>query len=404
MKQFSVTQLNKFIKNVFEDEYILNNIAVSGEVLECNIVRGNSFFNMGDSESSISCVMFGKVSTLTRGCQIVAIGTVKFYAKTGSVNFVVHTVNNVNSDGQKYQAYLKLKHQLQSLGLFENRLPLPKIINKIALITSKEGAVIHDFIGVVRKVNKAIDIVVVSVKVQGESSQMDILQAFDIVQNLKVLPDCIVLARGGGSSVDLDVFNSEFVVKKVAYCRIPVVSAIGHESDYTLCDLVSSVRAGTPSIAAQMIVKDLNLVHSSILDTLKDLQDSLYSILLKRYNTLSYYLQSIINFSSFKLASVHRAVQRQVQNLSTHLEENFVQKQNILGQLTVFLEQLNPVKLLSKGYAKLQREEYSVTSVLDLHLDDVIKVFLSDGQFNAKIVEIVASEKECEINMETYET
>ncbi|MCL1944517.1 MAG: exodeoxyribonuclease VII large subunit [Firmicutes bacterium] len=391
MKTYTISQLNSYIKNVFDDEFVLNNIQLIGEVADCNLAKGNLFFTLTDETNSIDCVQFGGPENFDIGETLTVVGSVRFYVKSGQVRLIAYSVSKANKIGTKQLAYLALKNKLQELGYLDNRLELPDSVHKIALVTSIEGAVVHDFVSVARDRNLSVDIVVYSVRVQGEESAIEIKTAFDAIHRMPILPDVIVLARGGGSNLDLDSFNNEIVVMSVAQSKIPVVSAIGHENDYTLCDLCASLRAGTPSIAAQMIVPDNNATISCIKNLLQDIQDLMQNIFYRMYNKLTYLLQAIVYNCSNQINGLIVDIKYELEQIAT-ISQLVCDREIVnLNQLTTKLDYSSPTKLLLQGYAKLRVDNKNVRSISQIENGQDVQVYLHDGNFKATVAEIFES-------------
>lgn len=239
--KLSVSQLNNYIKGVFDDELILKNITVFGEVSEITVSAGNAFFTLRDDSSLLRCVRFGGGFTPKSGDTVLAIGSVEYYAKGGRVTFRAREIKPYG-EGEIARALAELKTKLESEGLFANRPVLPKFIKKIAVVTSTEGAVIHDMTSILKRC-PYLDVMVYPVRVQGEGSETDVAGAVTRASTERNGCDAIILARGGGSEADLAAFNTEVSARAVAGSAKPVVSAIGHETNYTLCDFCAGIRA-----------------------------------------------------------------------------------------------------------------------------------------------------------------
>jgi exodeoxyribonuclease VII large subunit len=390
MKSYSVTQLNQYVKNVFEDEFVLQNIAVTGELSEFNCVGGNTFFVLRDSTSSLDCVRFGASEALAKGAQATAIGAIRFYTKTGQVRFVAHTIR-LSGEGERHLALLALKNQLASEGLLDKRVPLPSVVRRVAVVTSREGAVIHDFISVAHARDRALDILLYPVRVQGEGADLQIAKAIADI-NAHNIVDIIVIARGGGSEMDLQVFNNEVAVRAVAASRIPIVSAIGHETDYTLCDLVASARAGTPSIAAQMVVQDAAIKRDIIVSEVQALVAAMSALEGTQHRRMAQLVQKLSHAAALSVDRTSAYIARQVQQLSSKTRERHVDLESVVRQQTQLLESNNPAKLILQGYAKLEVDGRAVSSVRMLQATDNIKVYMSDGTLGAVIKELHAYE------------
>ena len=294
----SVSMLAGYIKQIFDAETLLYNIDVIGEVSSFGISGNNAFFVIKDENAMLNCVLFGIESYIPKiGEKIIVTGTPKYYIKGGKLNF-----NAVNikpfGEGELYKRFLELKNKLQAEGLFdiEHKKPMPKKIDRIGVVTSETGAVIHDIINVVSRRNSAQDIVLYPIKVQGLGADVDIVKGIEFFSNYDNI-DTIIVGRGGGSDEDLQSFNSENVVRAIYNCKKLVVSAVGHETDFTLCDYVADSRAPSPSAAAELPTKDrvdrkmqLDLLMQNISNTMQN------KVLLKNTNLITLYdkLQSII--------------------------------------------------------------------------------------------------------------
>ena len=269
-KVLTVSQLNNYVKNVFEDELILQNITVEGEVFESKFSGGNTYITLKENDCVLSCVRFGSRLEFYTGDKIHVTGGVRFYPKGGKVTLVVNYAQAIGK-GDLLVKLEELKKKLKEQGYLDNLKKLPAFIGKIALITSKEGAVIHDFLEVLARNGCGyIDVDVYDVRVQGANAEQTIARAFLSTKNKYY--DVVVVARGGGSGQDLSCFNTELVAKSVFDCVYPVISAVGHEIDYTLCDFASSLRAGTPSIAAEKIVRQNEAFLGEMLEKLNELR------------------------------------------------------------------------------------------------------------------------------------
>lgn len=438
MKKYSVSQLNHFIKNVFEDEFVLNNVCVSGDVAEYKVVSGSVYFTLKDSDCAMSCVYFGKLNLKDfEGKQVVITGRVSFYAKTGRVSFVCHNIQ-LEGLGEQYLKFLELKSKLAADGCFDRLAKLPSTIQSIALVTSIEGAVVHDFLKVAKTQNETIDIYIYPVRVQGENAASTIIEALQTInaqcrnsanhtqylsddlvianQQSAIHIDCIVLARGGGSQIDLETFNNEELVRAVASSQIPIVSAIGHEIDDSLCDLAATQRAGTPSIAAQMIIPPKSQKTQRVLGCLSTLDDNLTQLYSNYQNTLGRQVGQLVydtikttNTIEGKIKNSVRILGNQVttqranllanqvknnlHNLSTQTTTKFEQKTQKIQYLLSIVDKTNPAKLLSQGYAQVTKGNLKIIKVNQLKADDKINIYLDGGLAKAKVLETVELKK-----------
>jgi len=395
MKKYSVSQLNNFIKNVFEDEFVLSNVSAVGEVAEYKFVGNNAYFTLKDQDAAISCIHFGKpaIDTVDQilGQRVVVEGRVTYYAKVGKISFVCRAIS-LEGEGEQYAKFLRLKAQLGSQGCFDRVVPLPSSIKSIGLITSAEGAVVYDFLKVARQLDDTVDIFIYSVRVQGENSAIGIVQAIDDI-NKYTKVDCIVLARGGGSQIDLDVFNSESLVRAVANSKIAVVSAIGHEVDYTLCDLAASLRAGTPSIAAQLVIKPKSQRRDSIACCLDILRDNLVDKFDRVRQKLASFVKDMLHSTILKIGFWQNCLKNDISLLCSNTVSRLDNFYNRCRLCLTVLDRTNPTKLLISGYAKVQKDSIVINTISQINGGDNISIYLSDGSINATVTKINSKSK-----------
>lgn len=404
-KILSVSQLNNYIKTVFEDELLLHDITVQGEVFEIKFSGANTFVTIKDGECVLSCVKFGSKLEFSVGDMIALTGTVKFYAKTGKISFAVAFAfkcgkGNIASDLEK------LKLSLKADGVFDKTLHLPVFIQKVALITSSDGAVLHDFMSVLSRSRcRYIDVDVYDVRVQGDNANKMISNA--VLKASAKDYDVIVVARGGGSEDDLKAFNTEDVARAVGACNIPLISAVGHEVNYTLCDFAASIRAGTPSIAAELISDNNAAAVTKIENTLKRLFEIYRSGYDKSCSDIVISSQRLASAQAAAIATVKVKLNRFLWNISDMESELINKKRNEISKFCVAqnvavsdninaafvklseasarLDKSSPLKILSGGYAKVLVDGKSVACIGDIKEGDLLKVLLSDGCAMAKV-------------------
>jgi len=364
----SVTQLNTYLKNIIDSEMLLKNIAVVGEVSGYTVVRGIAYFTLKDENGILNCVLFNAndYETPKLGDKVIITGSPAYYMKGGKLTFQANKLESYGL-GELYKKFLALKEKLEEEGLFDAKYkkPLPKKVARIGVVSSETGAVIEDIINVVTRRNSAIDIVLYPVKVQGEKAEYEIAKGIEFFDDYNV--DVIIVARGGGSLEDLQPFNTEVVARATFNCKKPIVSAVGHETDFTIIDFVSDLRAPTPSAAAELVVAD----YIAQIDRLKSLTNRLIYSETQKINLLESTLKNYsINIYNF------------VQNL-------LFKKESKLDLLTNSLGKLNPANLLLKGYAKLELNDKPVNSIDELSLNKEFTARLKDGKIKAIVKEIV---------------
>ncbi|MCL2555806.1 MAG: exodeoxyribonuclease VII large subunit [Firmicutes bacterium] len=382
-KQLSVSQLNRYIKGVFEDELILHNLNIDGEVIEIKNVAGVIYFVLKDEDCILNCVSFNQIIGIEVGNRVIAFGKIEFYSKSGRVSFIAKSVT-LSGEGLLLARQRKLKEKLQNEGIFSNNRILPKFIKKVALITSEEGAVLHDFISIINRLAEYIEVVIFGVKVQGNGASEQII---NVMRDITCDYDVIILARGGGSAIDLSEFNKEELARSIHASKIMVVSAIGHETDYTFCDFAADMRAGTPSMAAEIIAGNNNstinkFINLSIDNTLKI--NALYNLkhktLIKQAKIAQNNAESVVY--TFKRKLLHKEILKKI-------EYNINNKESDFKILITKIEAINPLKLLTDGYCKITKDNKIIASVKNLNEEDNLNIFISDGQIQAKIEKIL---------------
>jgi len=382
-KKLTVSQLNKYIKGVFEDELILHNLSVEGEAVEIKTVGSATYIMLKDEDSAINCVCFNGVVGVAAGARVVLHGRVEFYAKSGKVSFIAKSVV-LSGEGLLLAKQRELREKLEKEGIFSNKRVLPKFVRRVALITSGEGAVLHDFMSVVNRLDKFIEVEIFSVKVQGSGAGKHIS---DTLSHITPLFDVIVIARGGGSVLDLSEFNNEGLARNIHASKVVVISAIGHETDYTLSDFAADIRAGTPSMAAEIIATNNSATLNQFINLSLDNAQKIANIIGNKYRSLtkqtkisSDYVQSIVH--SFKKKLLYRQI-------SYQLESSLNKKESLFKVLVAKVEAANPLKLLTEGYSKITKDGKNITSAKQLKAGDNVDVFVSDGKLSAKIEKII---------------
>ena len=259
---FSVAQVNNYIKDIFEAEVMLQNIFVYGEVSSFNVSNGIAYFNIKDESGLLPCVLFN-ASNFEHpkiGDLVLVRGGMNYWAKGGRLSFNAYSIMPYGK-GMLYEKFLQLKAKLENLGYFaqERKKPIPARVRRIGVVSSPTGAVIRDIIDVTTRRNDTIDVVLYPVKVQGVGAENEIATGINFFSNYDV--DVVIVARGGGSMEDLEPFNTEIVANATFNCKKPIVSAVGHETDFTIIDFVSDLRAPTPSAGAELVAwrKDLEI-------------------------------------------------------------------------------------------------------------------------------------------------
>ena len=392
----TVTQLNNQVKYSLNQEY--QNLDVIGEINNFKeYSSGHAYFTLKDKTSQIRCVMFNSYYKQLKlhiedGEKVIISGDLSLYVPKGSYQFLVKKIKSSNVKGSIYQEYEKLKKQLEFEGLFDNNYKknIPHFPNRIGIITSLDGAVIKDILNISKRRSKNIDLVLSPSAVQGINAPKGIIEALEKLEKYHLKNDkidIVIIARGGGSFEDLHCFNDEKLVRKVFDYNIPIISAVGHETDFTIIDFVSDLRASTPSEAAELSIPEdnetiqtLDLINDKILKTIAlkiDKYKENYNLLnaeLKKFNP-----SLLLDNYKIQLFSMQDKMTIAQKNIYNNLSDK-VQYYNKL------LYHNNPYNILNKGFAVVSDEEDNlIKKAQNLELEKVIKIRFQDGLASAKI-------------------
>ena len=390
----TVSQLAEHITNLVRNDIILSDISVSGEI--SNFVRaksGHLYFSLKDAQATIACVMWrGRAATLIEtpreGQRVIARGHIDFYAPRGNLQFIVHAMTPEGGVGELYRRFEALKRLLQAEGLFDEarKRPLPMPPRRIAVVTSATGAALRDILRVLRTRWPLADVLVAPVLVQGAEAPASILAALYQLYDRDDI-DVIILARGGGSIEDLWAFNDEGVARMVAASPVPVVTGVGHETDFTIVDFVADYRAPTPSAAAAAVAPDIAETRRMLAGSEQYLTDLVTADIAQRRLVVER-LQATLRHH----APLHRIDQQRLmaddltRRLTASLSHRLQRQRLELGALIQRLAALNPSAVLSRGYAIVQDDAgHVIHSVEQTHRDQALRITVSDGDFRARV-------------------
>ena len=391
--ELTVSQLNEYVRRMFQMDPMLRAIELKGEISNLKFHQsGALFFTMKDENASISCVMYsGDVDGLQampfEGMRAVASGSVALYVRGGQCQFVVKRMR-AQGVGVLYERLQMLKEKLGREGLFEpeRKRALPPYPDTIGVVSSPTGAVIHDILNVSLRRNPDAHILLCPVRVQGIGADEEVVEAIHLLERLEHV-SVIIVARGGGSMEDLWTFNEERVVRAVAMCKKPIVSAVGHETDVTLCDLAADLRAPTPSAAAECVVPVRDEMLNKIEIMRRQMQESARNAVAERQNALKLaQIKLSANHPSLtirrqeerlaqRMEALLRAAERQIQNRQTRLETQ-----------TAALELLSPYAALKRGYAIVQNAGRAISKAGGLCVGDEVTVRFADGVIHAEVL------------------
>ena len=391
---YSVSQLNSYVKGVLDRDENLAHIFVTGEISNYKAhYSGHLYMTVKDETASIKAVMFAGNATKLRfkpenGMKILAFGTVSLFPRDGSYQLYI---NDMQPDGVGALniAFEQLKKKLEAEGLFrqEYKKPLPEFPQKIGVVTSSTGAAVQDIFNVLKRRFPVAEVVLRPCQVQGEGAAEDIAKAIYEFNKLNAA-DVLIVGRGGGSIEDLWAFNEEIVARAVFASRIPVISAVGHETDYTICDFVADLRAPTPSAAAECAVPDIFELKANLVS----LRQHIISLTRNKMNIERSSLSSFEKRLALRDPVTNINEQRKeivylTEKLSIITNSILDDNKSKISALAGKLDALSPLSVISRGYALVEKDDKPVTKVKDLKKDDVISIKLSDGQVEARIGE-----------------
>ena len=386
----TVRELNFYLNRIIDAEELLHNMYVLGEVSGCSIHRGNLYCTLKDEDAQIGAVCFAVDKTYlpSDGEQVLMFGTPTYYEKTGKLSFVARRIEPFGK-GRLHLQLEELKKKLLEEGIFNeaHKTPQPKFSKNVCLVTSINGAVVHDMYSTIRKYNNLINVCIIDVAVQGKSSESDIVKGLQLADRGGF--DTVILARGGGSFEDLMPFNSEAVCRALYNMDTFVISAVGHETDFTLADYAADVRALTPTAAGKMIAFDTKQL---ILDVISDISIAGRK-LENRIKTQQLKSTELTRRATYLIGNKLQNIQSKIENKLSNVEKIVNDKINnydvrLLTDLNK-LEALNPLRILKSGYLKAEIEGKSVESVSSLKEGDKLTLTAVDGKLKVEIKEII---------------
>ena len=385
----NVTALNTVIKSIFRAEEHLHDIQVAGEVSGYKIAKGHAYFTLKDENCQISVTCFNCAKTYIPkdGESIIAKGSVDYYDKGGKLNFNVDSITPIGKGLLALQFEL-LKQKLQKDGYFDEQYkkPIPQYPTNVCVITSFNGAVIRDIKKTVRRKNDLINIYIKDVRVQGEEAHNDIIKSLEQVDKMGY--DVLIVARGGGSAEDLMPFNNEMLVKTIFRCKTPVISAVGHETDVTLCDLVADYRAATPTAAAEYIAYDTLQLKEHFAYVLNKMKACAKNSVEIGEKELKNKLNVVNSKMKLKYSSNKYLIEQYLSKLSNSVAKSYAASEYRFANALTKIQALNPLGILKKGYWYMSKDEIPVVSSKTLSVGDNVVLRASDGSVKAQILEV----------------
>ncbi|EGT0694743.1 TPA: exodeoxyribonuclease VII large subunit [Clostridium perfringens] len=393
LKTLSVGEVNNYVKKLVENDFILKNLNVKGEISNLKFhSSGHIYFSLKDENSKVNCIMFKNNAVnldfrLEEGMKVEIKARLGVYHKEGTYQLYCENIKKAGI-GELFEEFHKLKKELSEEGIFDEKYKraLPKFPKRIGIITARTGAAVRDIINVIQRRNKSLDIILYPAKVQGENAADSIIEGIRYFNNEKSV-DVIILGRGGGSIEELWAFNNKELAYEIFNSRIPTVSAVGHEVDFTISDFVSDMRAPTPSAAGELVSPSLQEMINDLVNKKEFLHRAIDRKFLNSKRDVD------LLYKGLKGNNPKHTIEKRIKEVNS-LEEklNFLGKRKIdkakdeLIALNSILQTLNPLNTLGRGYSVIMdKEDKVINEVSELKKNDMVKVIMKDGSVNIDI-------------------
>lgn len=396
---YTVRQVNSYIKNMFAQDFMLNRIYVKGEVSNLKYhTSGHIYFSLKDESGTIACVMFagsrsGLSFRMEEGQQIIVLGVVDVYARDGKYQLYARKIVR-DGVGLLYERFELLKKELQEMGMFapEYKQKIPKYIRRLGVVTAPTGAAVRDIINITKRRNPFVQIILYPALVQGEGAAESIVKGIHALEAEKV--DVMIVGRGGGSMEDLWAFNEEAVARAVFDCSVPVISAVGHETDTTIIDFVADLRAPTPSAAAELAVYDFVEMKKNLKLREERLLHFMQLILERKRQKLEQYSLRMRAYHPQQRLNEQRQFAADAENrLRREMMRRLEQEKYRLGLMAERLKGLSPLEKLSQGYAYVENSSgANVRTVSNVKQGEQITVYVTDGRIRAEVTGVEKEE------------
>lgn len=394
IKTLTVSDINNYIKKTLDNDFILANCSIKGEVSNLKLhTSGHIYFSLKDKFSKINCIMFrGDAQNLNfipeDGMKVIVKGRVSLYEKEGLYQLYC---NEMKPDGmgELYLAFEKLKVKLEQKGLFDesHKRKIPTYAKKIGVITSSTGAALKDIINVTKRRNKKVELLIYPSLVQGANASSDVIKGIEVLNSIEDV-ELIIIARGGGSIEELWCFNDEKLAEAIYSSKKPIITGVGHEIDYTIVDFVSDRRAPTPSAAAEIAVFNLE----EALQKLNSYKNRLYTCAKDKIkdekNRLNFLKKTLdLNSPLIYIANQYSNVDKLKELLNFKLNVKINEKKEKLAKINALLSAHNPLNILNRGYSIIEDDENNgINSIEELNKKDKIKVIMKDGTSKFKLI------------------
>ena len=398
LRALDISEANSYIKRILTNDPILYNLRVKGEISNFKVhSSGNVYLSLKDEKSKLNCIIFksnyDKSLNLDNGVKIIATGYISVYERDGAYQLYINKVE-IEGIGNLYIEFNKLKEKLKNEGLFDSKYKkqIPKMPRSIGVVTSPTGAVIRDIINVTKRRFPKVDIKLYPVNVQGDKSAEDICSGIEFFNRMENV-DTIIVGRGGGSLEELWSFNEEIVAREIFKSKIPIISAVGHETDFTICDFVSDMRAPTPSAAAEIATPDLSEIYYK-LDNIKNrMNRSLNNQVILDNEKLNNTFDKINNhMKNYIIRDKVIQLDQIYDKINFRLEQNLETSKEKLSKKAALLHNLSPLATISRGYSIVEKKGHVINSIEEVNVNDEINITLKDGDLDCIINKINSKE------------
>lgn len=396
---YSVKQVNSYVKNMFSQDFMLNHIYVKGEVSNCKYhTSGHIYFSLKDESGTIACVMFASARSglsfrMQEGQNVIVLGSVSVYERDGKYQLYAKEII-LDGAGALYERFEALKKELEEMGMFaaEYKQPIPRYVKSVGIVTAPTGAAVRDIINISKRRNPYVQLILYPALVQGEGAAASIVRGIRMMEQQKV--DVVIVGRGGGSMEDLWAFNEEAVARAIFECTIPIISAVGHETDTLISDYVADLRAPTPSAAAELAVYEL----SSVQIMCEEYKRRMYQQIGQRIDFSRRQMEQM----AFRLKVAHprQKLNEQRQYLADLDSRMRIGMNSVLEEsrhkLAIYIEKmkgLSPLQKLNQGYAYVtDKSGRTVRSIKDTKQGEVLDVYVTDGRVRTQVMDIYKEE------------
>lgn len=389
---YTVKQVNSYIKNMFTQDFMLNRIYVKGEVSNCKYhTSGHIYFSLKDESGTIACVMFagqrgGLSFHMREGQQIIVLGSVNVYERTGSYQLYAQEIR-LDGEGTLYEKYQMLKQELEEMGMFapEYKKAIPRYAKRIGVVTAPTGAAVRDIMNISARRNPYVQLLLYPAQVQGEGAKESIVRGIRMLETKNV--DVIIVGRGGGSIEDLWAFNDECVARAIFDCQVPVISAVGHETDVTIADYVADLRAPTPSAAAELAVWDYRQLQGYLDECRLRMNRSMTgTIRINRLRLKELDVRLSYLHPRHKLQDQQQRLIELEEELRTLMRDRVKETRHRLAIQIEKLNGLSPVRKLNQGFAYVEKADGGVVkSIRQVEKGDELTVYVTDGLIRTSV-------------------